>query len=35
MNDNIKMDFKGKRYKRVKWIQLAQGKALANTKITY
>jgi hypothetical protein len=34
-NDNIKMDFIGKRYERVKWIQLAQWKALVNTIITY
>lgn len=35
LNDNIKMNFKGKEYERVKWIQLAQWKALANTIITY
>jgi len=35
LNDNIKMDFKGKGYERVKWIQLDQWKGLAYTIITY
>jgi hypothetical protein len=35
LNDNNKMDFKGKWYERVKWIQLARWKALVNTIITY
>jgi hypothetical protein len=35
LNDNIKMDLKGKGYECVKWIQLAQWKAVANTIITY